>query len=126
MKGWYSKLTAKQRRHLVEIGVHTREEATTAVQNQDNNAFPCWECISIGRRLGIPYKLTAFHDACDLRKKEEKEIEVMIPLPVLQQFVEAIKELQILLADDFNSEANIPKIIGAMNALLSVIPEEIK
>ncbi len=58
---WRKKLTKKEKQHLRETGATTLEQVRENVLYQSTNRFPCWECVKIGRKLGISVELTAFH-----------------------------------------------------------------
>jgi len=58
---WQQKLTRKELQHLRETRANTLEEVRENVLYQSQNCFPCWECVEIGRKLGISVELTAFH-----------------------------------------------------------------
>jgi len=58
---WRKKLTEKELQHLRETGATTLEQVRENVLYQSINRFPCWECVKIGRKLGISVELTAFH-----------------------------------------------------------------
>ncbi|MCK5243710.1 MAG: hypothetical protein KAJ90_00455 [Desulfobacterales bacterium] len=58
---WQEKLTKAERKHLREINATTLSDIQKAVDFQDHMAFPCWECVGIGRKLGMSVSLTAFH-----------------------------------------------------------------
>lgn len=58
---WRQKLTKKELQHLRDTGANTLEQVRENVLYQANNRFPCWECVEIGRKLGIHVELTAFH-----------------------------------------------------------------
>ena len=59
--GWKQKLTKKELHHLRETGAKTLADVRANVLCQSKNRFPCWECVEIGRKLGIEVELTAFH-----------------------------------------------------------------
>ncbi|HHL33861.1 MAG TPA: hypothetical protein ENJ30_05795 [Desulfobulbaceae bacterium] len=59
---WQQKLTKEELQHLHETGANSLEEVRENVLYQSKNRFPCWECVKIGRKLGISVELTAFHD----------------------------------------------------------------
>ena len=58
---WQQKLTKKELRHLREANCTTLEDVKRNVAYQSQMLFPCWECVEIGRKLGISVELTAFH-----------------------------------------------------------------
>ena len=58
---WQKKLTKKELQHLHETGANTLEDVRANVLYQSKNQFPCWECVEIGRKLGISVELTAFN-----------------------------------------------------------------
>ena len=58
---WQEKLTKKELQHLRETEANTLAEVRANVLYQSKNLFPCWECVEIGRKLGISVELTAFH-----------------------------------------------------------------
>lgn len=58
---WQQKLTKKQMRHVREIGAKTFKEVRENVLYQSKMRFPCWNCVIIGRKLGIEVELTEFH-----------------------------------------------------------------
>ena len=58
---WQQKLTKKELQHLHETGAKTLADVRANVLYQSTNLFPCWECVEIGRKLGIKVELTAFH-----------------------------------------------------------------
>ncbi|BCO09304.1 hypothetical protein GF1_16800 [Desulfolithobacter dissulfuricans] len=58
---WQQKLTKKELRHLHETGARTLADVRENVLYQSKMFFPCWECVEIGRKLGIEVELTAFH-----------------------------------------------------------------
>jgi len=58
---WQQKLTRKELQHLRETNCTTLEDVRRNVAYQSQNRFPCWECVEIGRKLGISVELTAFH-----------------------------------------------------------------
>ncbi len=58
---WQQKLTKKELQHLRETGATTLEQVRANIRYQSTNRFPCWECVEIGRKLGISVELTAFH-----------------------------------------------------------------
>ncbi|MEA3467138.1 MAG: hypothetical protein U9R57_02815 [Thermodesulfobacteriota bacterium] len=58
---WQQKLTKKELRHLRETDCKTLEDVKRNVAYQSQMRFPCWECVEIGRKLGISVELTAFH-----------------------------------------------------------------
>ncbi len=60
---WQKKLTKKELLHLRETGATTLEQVRENVLFQAQNRFPCWECVEIGRKLGIEVELTAFHSS---------------------------------------------------------------
>ncbi len=62
---WKDKLTKKELKHLKETDAHTLADVKANVAYQAKNIFPCWDCVEIGRKLGIEVKLTAF-----LKQKE--------------------------------------------------------
>lgn len=59
---WQDKLTKKQKAHLKEVGITTLRGVKQSVEFQNGQRFPCWECVEVGRRLGLEAKLTAFHE----------------------------------------------------------------
>lgn len=59
---WQKKLTKTELKHLRETGARTLKQVRENVEHQDNMAFPCWDCVAIGRKLGMGIKLTAFHE----------------------------------------------------------------
>lgn len=59
-KTWKSKLTKKELAHLRETGARTLADVRANVAHQDGMLFPCWECIGIARKLGIPCTTTTF------------------------------------------------------------------
>lgn len=58
---WQKKLTAAQRKHAKEQGGTSLAGVRRNVEFQAGMACPCWECVEIGRRLGIDVELAAFH-----------------------------------------------------------------
>lgn len=58
---WQDKLNKADHKHLKEIGTRTLAQIKANVKHQDKMEFPCWDCVSIGRKLGIDINLTAFH-----------------------------------------------------------------
>jgi len=60
---WQKKLTKAQLQHLRECNARTLEDVRRNVEFQATNTFPCWDCVEIGRRLGIEVELTAFNAA---------------------------------------------------------------
>lgn len=64
MINWKKKLNKKQRNHVRESidGPVTLEKIRNNVLAQRDNIFPCWDCVDIGRRLGIKVDLVKFHD----------------------------------------------------------------
>ena len=58
---WQQKLTRKELQHLRETNCTTLEDVRRNVAYQSQNRFHCWECVEIGRKLGISVELTAFH-----------------------------------------------------------------
>ena len=58
---WQQKLTRKELQHLRETNCTTLEDVKRNVAYQSQNHFPCWECVEIGRKLGINVELTAFY-----------------------------------------------------------------
>ena len=58
---WQQKLTKKELRHLHETECKTLEDVKRNVAYQSQMRFPCWECVEIGRKLGMNVELTAFH-----------------------------------------------------------------
>ncbi len=58
---WQQKLTKKDLQHLRETDCRTLEDVKRNVAYQSQMRFPCWECVGIGRKLGIIVELTAFH-----------------------------------------------------------------
>jgi len=60
--GWMKKLTVKELQHIKETsGAVTMCNAIDNAKFQESNRFPCWECVSIGRKLGVEIELKAFH-----------------------------------------------------------------
>jgi len=58
---WRDKLTKKELEHLKETGTKTLAQVTANVNHQAGMEFPCWDCVGIGRKLGINVNLTAFY-----------------------------------------------------------------
>ena len=58
---WTKKLTKKQLVHLLESRGIILASVRLDVAYQNRMRYPCWDCVSIGRRLGMDVKLTAFH-----------------------------------------------------------------
>ena len=62
MTKWQKKLTKAERRHCAETKGTTLTNVKSNVLFQQHLKFPCWVCVSIGRKLGMDVKLTAFHN----------------------------------------------------------------
>jgi len=62
MTKWQKKLTKAERQHLKDTGVTNLTQVRENVLFQAHNQFPCSECVSIGRKLGIEVDLAAFHE----------------------------------------------------------------
>ena len=62
---WQDKLTKAEQKHLRETGGRTLALVKSNVDFQDQNAFPCWDCVGIGRKLGMEIKLSAFNKRCE-------------------------------------------------------------
>ena len=58
---WTKKLTKKQLVHLLEARDVTLASVRLDVAHQSRMKYPCWDCVSIGKRLGMDVELTAFH-----------------------------------------------------------------
>ncbi len=60
---WQQKLNKADHKHLREShdGRITLETIRNNVLAQADNIFPCWDCVEIGRKLGIEVELTAFN-----------------------------------------------------------------
>lgn len=63
---WQRKLSAAERRHLKEMGISTLWGARNSAKFQELNMFPCWECVSIGRKLGVELDLKKFNEMEDV------------------------------------------------------------
>ena len=48
---WRDKLTKDQLAHIKETGATTLNQVINNVEYQENLAFPCWVCLSIGEAL---------------------------------------------------------------------------
>jgi len=60
---WKDKLTKKELEHVKEhTSKGTLKQITANVLFQQNMECPCWECVAIGRKIGIEVVLTAFHN----------------------------------------------------------------
>ena len=61
---WQDKLNSADHKHLKETleGRVTLERVTNNVLAQETAKFPCWDCVCIGRKLGIPFELVAFNE----------------------------------------------------------------
>ena len=59
---WRNKLSHTDLRHLKETGTITLAQVKKNVAHQDTMEYPCWECVSIGRKLDLNVTLTAFHN----------------------------------------------------------------
>lgn len=68
---WQKKLSKRSRQHLKLTHARTLRDVRANVLFQANNIFPCWECVEIGKKLGIEVTLTAFHKECGKRRTEE-------------------------------------------------------
>jgi len=58
---WKDKLNKKELKHLKETDTKTLMQIKENVKHQDKMEFPCWDCVSIGQKLGIEIKLSTFH-----------------------------------------------------------------
>ena len=61
---WQDKLNKAERKHLRETGARTLALVKSNVDFQDQNECPCWDCVGIGRKLGMEIRLTAFDNRC--------------------------------------------------------------
>ena len=68
---WQDKLTKAEQKHLRETGGRTLALVKSNVEFQDQNSFPCWDCVSIGRKLGIEVELKAFHKRIEEDKNKQ-------------------------------------------------------
>lgn len=59
---WQKKLNKTDLKHLREVGTTTLAGVKRNVEHQAKMAFPCWDCVNIGHKLGIKMELTAFHE----------------------------------------------------------------
>ena len=66
---WQNKLTKKERAHLREVGAVTLQGVRRCVLAQSQHAFPCWECVQIGKKLGIKVDLVAWRKRCEEDQK---------------------------------------------------------
>ena len=71
---WQKKLTKTQHKHLRETDARTLGQTRENVLFQAGNMFPCWDCVEIGRRLGIEVELTAFHERCEADDKANNKL----------------------------------------------------
>lgn len=63
MAYWRKKLTKKELRHIRQSGATSFEDVRRNVLYQAQMRFPCWQCVEIGRKLGIDVELTAFNNS---------------------------------------------------------------
>ena len=85
---WIDKLNSKERKHLRDMGIRTLREVKNNVAYQSLMMFPCWDCVSMGRKLGIPVKLTAFDERCRAKhcsEERQKRGEAPLPPPILDE-----------------------------------------
>jgi len=59
---WQDKLNKTDKKHLKETRARTLTQVKANVKHQETMAFPCWDCVGIGRKLGIDVNLKAFHE----------------------------------------------------------------
>jgi len=58
---WQKKLNETDHRHLKATGSNTLAEFKHNLEFQVNNEFPCWKCVTIGRKLGLEVTLREFY-----------------------------------------------------------------
>lgn len=61
---WQQKLNKQDRAHLRDTNARTLSDVRANIAFQDTMTFPCWDCVTIARKLGISCPLTAFTERC--------------------------------------------------------------
>lgn len=70
---WRDKLNKSDHQHLKDTDARTLADVKANIQYQDGMTFPCWDCIRIARKLGIPHTLTAFDQRCKEDRDDDNE-----------------------------------------------------
>ena len=67
---WRDKLDEKELKHIREECMRSWTDVERNVLHQNKQSCPCWQCVSIGEKLGIKVDLVVY---CDRVRGERHE-----------------------------------------------------
>lgn len=59
---WKEKLDERDLEHIQEECMRSWADVERNVLHQNKQAWPCWQCVRIGYKLGIRVDLAVYHD----------------------------------------------------------------